>query len=297
MIPGYGKVYAIGHPKIQSLLDGKVYVEEKIDGSQFSIMYKNGTLRARSRNQEIDINNPDNLFKEAVKVAKQRSMFLKDGWVYRCEYLKKPKHNVLKYDRIPHHHLIIFDIMKDEENYLLYNEKKREADRIGLEVVPLLYTGEIQNKEQLLSFLETDSILGGTKVEGIVVKNYNQFHEDTAKLMTGKLVSEKFKEKHKQADVGKHSYRNIIEDMVALFNREAIWQKAVQHLREDGLLENDPRDIGNLMKYVNMDIDTEYKEEIMWGLYKHFSKQIKKGITKGLAEWYKEQLVEKQFNK
>ena len=73
-VPSYSKVYAFGHREIRDILDGYVEVEEKVDGSQFSMMKVDGKLYCRSRGKQIDIDSPDNLFIEAVETAKNTMM-------------------------------------------------------------------------------------------------------------------------------------------------------------------------------------------------------------------------------
>ncbi len=66
-------------------------------------------------------------------------------------------------------------------------------------------------------------------------------------------------------------------------------------MREAGQLEGTPRDIGKLFKEVPEDIKKECKEDIKEILWGHFWKDISRGITAGLAEWYKNKLVENEF--
>jgi ATP-dependent RNA circularization protein (DNA/RNA ligase family) len=132
----YPSIFTLGHRAIKDIFLDSVIVEEKVDGSQISFGKFDGVLRIKSKGKELDINHPEKLFSIAVDIIK--TLDLQDGWTYRGEYLKSPKHNALFYDRVPKNHIIIFDINIDEENYLPYLEKVREADRIGLEVVPLL---------------------------------------------------------------------------------------------------------------------------------------------------------------
>ena len=35
LIPGYGKIYALGHRRIREIFDGPVHIEEKIAEEQF----------------------------------------------------------------------------------------------------------------------------------------------------------------------------------------------------------------------------------------------------------------------
>lgn len=289
----YPKVWALGHAAIKELFLDDVLVEEKVDGSQISFGRFDGELKIRSKGQELVVDYPEKMFALGVGVIKK--LDLKDGWTYRGEYLQKPKHNVLAYFRVPKQHIILYDINTGEEDYVSYDEKAQEAERIGLEVVPLLHHGKIFAADELTEFLETVSILGGTPIEGMVIKNYARFTPDK-KAMMGKYVSERFKERHandwKRANpTGKDVAQGIIESL----RTEARWGKAVQHIKEDGLHEGSPRDIGNLMKALHQDIEDEETDYIKDTLYSHYIKQIKRGVAGGLPEWYKEKLMKSQF--
>ena len=289
----YPKIYALGHRAIAELFNDDVLVEEKIDGSQFSFGVFEDGFRCRSKGAQINPEVPEQMFQEAVEVAK--SLPLTTGWTYRAEYLKKPKHNTLVYDRIPEKHLIIFDINTGEEEYLSYEQKSDEAKRIGLEVVPVLHRGRVDSPAALLAFLERSSILGGQKVEGIVIKNYHRFGLDKKALM-GKYVSEAFKEVHGgEWRENNPTNRDVIDRLILAYKTPARWQKAVQHLAERGQLTDSPKDIGSLIKEVQTDVHEECAEEIKRVLYEHAFAHIRRGIVGGLPEWYKEELMKKQF--
>lgn len=291
----YPKVYNIGHPAIVDLLADDVIVEEKIDGSQFSFGIFGGDIKVKSKSNEMIVDAPEKMFQRAVDTVLAIAPMLHDGWTYRAEYLQKPKHNVLAYDRIPNNHLILFDVNTDEEAYLCYDEKYAESERLGLECVPLLKFGTLNAIEQMTELLETVSVLGGQKVEGVVIKNYQRFGRD-GKVLMGKHVSEAFREVHKKDWKLSNPGRN---DVVAVlqnkYRTEARWNKAVQHLRERGELENDPRDIGKLMKECQLDTMNECAEEIRDALFRWAWPQIGRAITRGLPEWYKNSLMERQF--
>lgn len=291
----FPSIYNLGHAALGSLLDGEVLVEEKVDGSQFSFGRFGDTLRVRSKGKEIFLDAPEKMFLKAIEYVQSIQHLLHDGWTYRAEYLNKPKHNSLAYDRIPANFLILFDVNTSPETYLSYEDKKIEAARIGLEVVPVFFKGTLNSYEQFQSFLETKSILGGQKIEGVVVKNYAQFGRDK-KVLMGKFVSEHFKEVHqgdwKECNPGQN---DIITQLIKQYRTPARWQKAVQHLTEAGALEGTPKDIGVLMKEVSQDILKECGEEIMDILKKGEWPKVHRGCVAGLPEWYKEQLAKKQF--
>lgn len=298
----YPKVHAIGHAAVRDLFLEDVTVEEKVDGSQFSFgrfISKEGEpyLRCKSKGVELTVEAPDNMFKPGVEVCKELFPLLHEGWAYRGEYLAKPKHNTICYDRIPAKHIIIFDINNGQESYLSYEEKAAEALRLGLEIVPRVHVGKVESAEFFRSFLERVSILGGQKVEGVVAKNYKRFGLDGKALM-GKFVSEAFKEVHgadwKERNPGKG---DIIALLIGKYRTPARWAKAVQHLKEAGQIESSPRDIGKLIPSTGKDIMEECGEEIKEALFKWAWPDIQRGVISGLPEWYKDELLKAQFEK
>lgn len=291
----YPKVWGLGHANIGELFFDDVIVEEKLDGSQFSFCMLNGELLCRSRGKQLILDAPEKMFIAAIDVVKGLRDKLHDGWTYRAEYLMSPKHNVLCYERIPANHLIIFDINTGYEHYLPYQEKKEEAERLGLECVPLLYEGKVKSADDLVKFLELDSILGKCKIEGVVCKNYKRFGRD-GKALLGKHVSEKFKEKHnKDWKIANPSGKDIVQSIGQDLRTDARWEKAIQHLREAGQIENSPKDIGPLMKEIHLDLEGECGDEIKEKLYKWSLPKVKRIVAAGFPEWYKDKLMKSQF--
>lgn len=284
----YPTVLALGHRFIQDILLGETIAEEKVDGSQISFGVLDGVLLMRSHGAELILDVPG-MFDVAVEqIGLLESLLLPDH-IYRGEYLKKPKHNVLSYARTPEKNVVIFDIEDPDGNPFDHTSKWKEAKRIGLETVPLLAVN-VKGKEQILSLLNMDSFLGNTKIEGVVIKNYGKLVEGS-KYMVGKFVSEKFKEK--MGDKVKMDKQNddILSTIVKSLKTEARYNKAIQHLRESGNLLEAPQDIGNLLKELHQDIEMEEAEFIKEALYKHYIKRIKGGVCAGFPEWYKEELL------
>lgn len=294
-IGSYPSIYAVGHKAILDIFADDVLIEEKVDGSQFSFMVEDGELFCRSKGTQLVVDAPEKMFARAVETVKELQPLLVDGWVYRCEYLQKPKHNTLVYGRVPEKHLILFDVMTGPEDYLSPAEKAAEGARLGLEVVPVIFQGRVTGMDMFNGFLERESILGGCNIEGVVVKNYALFTREK-KIALAKYVSEKFKEKHtKEWGKSNPSSGDIVQLLIATYRNENRWEKAVQHIRDNGGLEHSPRDIGSLIKEVPADILKECEDEIKDKLFKHFWPKIRRGITAGLPEWYKQRLAESAF--
>ncbi len=291
----YPKVYAIGHRAVADLFQGPVLVEEKVDGSQFSFGTENGQLKLRSKGAEMYVDNPEKMFSLGIAAVQELAPILHDGWTYRAEYLHKPKHNCMKYERVPVHNVVLFDVNTGDEVYLTREEKEEEAARIGLEIVPVLYQGLVDSPETLYGLLKRDSILGGGKIEGIVVKNYNQFGVDK-KVLMGKFVTEEFKETHsKEWKADNPNVGDVVDRIVATLRSEVRWNKSIARMKEAGKLENAPQDIGILLKEIQSDIRAEELDFIQGKLLEYALPRILRASTGGFPEYYKKLLLESAF--
>lgn len=299
MIHAFPKIFTVGQTYITKLFEGDVEITEKIDGSQFVFGNINGTLYARSKGAEQQLNAPDKMFKIATDYI--QGLTLPDGVVFFCEYLQKPKHNTLCYERVPKNNLILFGVCKWPDTFVSDYETLTDfANDLGIETVPLIFKGQVDNAESLLALLERSSVLGKTNIEGLVVKNYSQpflLGGQPIPIMAGKLVSEKFKETHREKWGKENTSKGKWETFKESFRTDARWEKAIQHLQEKGLLQNAPQDIGNLIKEVKTDIENEEIDDIKAFLWREFGDDILRKAVAGLPQWYKERLVQNQFGK
>lgn len=290
-----GKIFNLGHGAVKDIFQDIVIIEEKIDGSYWSFGLFDGELKMRSKGVEFsDSQLPDKMFAKAVETVNSIKDTLTSGYTYRAEFLSKAKHNTLAYNRPPLHNLIIFDILTGPECYLSYEQKVLESARLGLECVPKLYEGFVTKQEELIGLLEHVSILGGQKIEGFVVKNYNRFGID-GKALFAKHVSEQFKEIHQGDWKDRNPGQNdIITRIVNQLKTPARYHKGIQHMRENGVLQNSPKDIGPLIKEVQSDILIECTEFIKEELFKWSKDQIMRGVTNPIPSFYKELLLQSQ---
>lgn len=299
----YPKVWSVGHRAVAGLFDAPVVVQEKVDGSQISFAKFNDRLYVRSKGAMLvdgarSVENlvVDGMFQDGVRAIAQRFLAMREGVVYRGEYLRKPKHNTLAYERVPQGHIVLFDAQDGNGNWATHDELIDEAQELELDFIPLLLVDVIADLGELLALLERDSFLGGQKVEGVVVKRHD--------LLTpfgdpafAKYVSEAFKEKHsKDWKARNPNKRDVIENIIMMYGTQARWRKAVQHLEERGHLQREPRDIGALMKECTTDFEEECADEIRDLLWNHFRKDILRGVVRGLPEWYKADLAADAFD-
>ena len=301
-IPHYTKVLTLGSSYTENALVGDVIIQEKVDGSQFRFgINEDGELLFASKGANLvpyfnegEMTNVQKMFVPAVKyllsIQDKFKEFKPDTYFFG-ETLEKPKHNVLKYEKVPTNHIVLFDVL-EQGKWVTAGRLNGIAIWLGIDTIPELYRGTA-DVDKIKELLTANSYLGNETVEGVVIKNYNQtilLGGNVFPLFT-KYVREAFKERHDVEWKIKRP-KDAIADYIQGFNNEARWQKAIIHLKEKGELEQSPRDIGKLIKTVQQDIIEEESENIKNYLYKKFVDDIKRVSTKGLPEWYKQKLLE-----
>lgn len=302
-IHSFPKIFTVGSDYIPDLFRGEVEITEKMDGSQFGFGHsEEGKVVLRSKGQQLypEAGVPS-MFEKGVEFVLDNQVKIlerlpKNSFFYG-EYFAKPKQNILAYDRTPKHNIMIFGMTLGGSYIKDYAQIKEWAEKFDLETVPLLFRGPISSLDELQQFMDTDSVLGGQKLEGIVIKNYvaKTLIGNLVMPSFGKLVRADFKERHSRE--WKHTFgkKARIDTFMDSFRTEARWQKAIQHLQEQGRLKHEPADIGILMKEINIDLISEERKNIEKELYEIHIDDIRRKACAGFPEWYKDQLVKRTF--
>lgn len=294
----FPKIFAIGTDYIKDIFSEEVEITEKVDGSQFGFGKQDGEIITRSKGKVQYQGAVDQMFQTAVDYVHSIADRIPDNTFFYAEYLQSPHHNSLTYKRVPKNNLILFGVCDATDKFVSsYDELKVWADKLDIEVVPLLFKGKVTDLEMFKQLIDVESVLGGAKVEGVVVKNYERqflLGGQPMPLMAGKYVSEAFKEVHR--GWGKeHTNKGGWELFKMGYRTEPRWDKAIQHLRESGELTNTPKDIPLVMKEVQRDIEEEEGETIRMWLWKHQGNELLRLAVSGLPEYYKNKLLERGF--
>lgn len=291
-LSAFPKIYALGTRYVQTIFDGPVEITEKIDGSQFTFGKIDGELQCRSKGTIQHIHSPDKMFNKACEYVLSIQDSIPDNMAFYCEYVSKPKHNVITYDNPPESTLVLFGVANARRDTFYPSQIGSWAVTLGISTIPVIWQGE-SSPEHVLSLMDRKSSFGDVNIEGLVVKAYkdhmlaNEIHP----IMVGKMVSEKFKEVHRKTWGGERTSKGTWDTFSDSYRNENRWMKAVQHLRENGELAGEPKDIGFLIKEVKEDIESECKDEIMEFLWKTYGQGLLRKSVSGLPEWYKEQLL------
>jgi hypothetical protein len=296
----FPKILHIGDRMISDLFDGPVEITEKVDGSQLGFGKVDGELFVRSKGKEQDMEDPDMMFTKAVEYIKTIEDLIPDNHTFYGEWLQKPKHNTLAYDRTPKNGIALFGVYDAvTHEHFGMDIIKNWSEKFDVDCVPLIYSGVCSPEFVLGLVKERVSYLGGQKIEGVVVKAYKPWmfmDQIPLSVMAGKYVTEEFKEVHVKNWKKENTGKGKLEVAISQYKSLARWNKAIQHLRDDGTLLGNPKDIGPLIKEVRVDLETEEKEHIKDQLWEIYKNEFLSSSTDGLPQYYKEQLVKGEIN-
>ena len=298
MIPGYPKVYRADTVDANPFYeyDGRVVIQEKLDGSQFSFsMGADSSVSYRSKRKAFNKDNANDLFQPAVSWIEQNKSLLDVGTVYRGEALARPRHNHLTYKNPP------------AEGFVLFGTDGDRGFNVRLPFVDTYYSGfpegntKAERYEWLESFLGRESMLGGCRAEGVVVKSLDSEnpmrHEKSGDELFVKLVRPDFQESNK---IGKNmkvkfDQDDILAQIGGSFATDARFMKAVSRLEEEGELSFTNSDIGKLLKELNLDFEEENAEQCKQLLWNWGRKAILRNSNHEFAKWYQSYLKERMF--
>lgn len=303
----YPKILSLGHDLVADIFNNPVEISEKIDGSQCRIHLTEDITACGSKNTGIADMNMFGIAHEQTQRIWNEKVWMTFGndVTLFTEFLNKEKHNVLVYDRVPLNNLYLFGAIIDDR-HLQTEELIKLANELQIEP-PNILASEIKigDQEELKSYLTFDSVLGGTILEGVVIKGYHDTYPPLLAStqaffsypLASKLVRDDFKERLHKEWGGKKKKELPINKVTAEFFTEARFHKSVQHLDDEDKIEYEMKDLKVLIPEFYDDLLDEEKDEIakvaLEGFWAHLRKKSDAFVVK---EW-KKYLLEKQFNK
>lgn len=176
--------------EVKILLDGHTVFEEKVDGGVVGIAW-NGDMHLAIGKHSM-INYADNSKKfyglnSWIYTNYEKIQKIPLGWVVYGEWLRA-RHNIF-YDKIPDF-FVAFDVW-DGHRYLELQSRSDMLHRLGFAEVPLIYSGDNLDIEDVLCISDGLSISNKSRFssseifEGVVIKNYD-------KQFYGKYVRREF---------------------------------------------------------------------------------------------------------
>jgi hypothetical protein len=210
--------------------DGDVIIQAKIDGSQCTVVLRDGTLHFYNKGSQIKGNK---VFQNTVLSLSNKPHLFKQGYTYHGESVCHTQHNIAKYARTPNYFWIVYEIIRDDGYALNQQEMEQLLEGTGIEIVDLLYSGPCNQAviEDIMA-RQPETVLGGGPdgFEGIVVKRL-----DITPFYRRKIVSPQFREERADADTGATGAASELENIAKIgqtYDVPARIRKGEQRLRE-----------------------------------------------------------------
>lgn len=273
--------------EVMGLLDGDVYVQPKIDGTNTSVWYADGVLHFGKRSQEMGDGDDNRGVKEKYLKDERYINLLKEhpNWTLYGEWLVP--HTIKTYSATAWKILYIFDVAEcdDDGNFkrwIPYDEYSPVLNGYNIEHIPVIATLTNATIDELKEIASTVNFCmeGDSVGEGIVVKRYD-YVNPYGRTVWGKIVNSEFKVKSRSICKGDE---NIIEQKIVddMLTPEFIL-KEIAKIKEEELPYNKmiPKAIG-VIPYVFiseeiMTIIKKYKKPIIDfnKLYKLIQQRVK----------------------
>ena len=198
----YQHVERLGVYEVEGLLDGKVYAQPKLDGTNSSVYLNDlGELSFGGRKRELTLHNDNREFAHTMMEHKDLFMSIltkhKD-WTIFGEWLVQ---HVVKYESEAYYHFYVFDVYDNtKQKYLPYEEYIDEIKQAKLHYVPvvkILDHPDFETITKIAPELTKYNTFEGNVGEGIVLKRYD-FVNKLGDTVWGKYVLSDFKKNHRR---------------------------------------------------------------------------------------------------
>lgn len=221
-----------------------ITVQEKVDGSNFSIRYdeETDTVKSFSRKRELDaLNNLRGAWEWSQKLDKNRvKEVLGNNLCLFGEWLVK---HTVPYPDDKYNDAYFYDVYDLQNERYLFQDKVREiVDKLELNYVPVFFEGTFTSWDEVKQFVGQTS-MGGEFGEGIVVKNWIKLNNpNTRTPFYTKIVCEQFcetkahKESSKTTNFEAMAERQRLTEIVETVVTEARVRKLLHKMVDDGLI-------------------------------------------------------------
>lgn len=239
----YQHIERLGTSEVEGILEGKVYLFYKIDGTNSCIfLKKENTLGFGSRKREISLENDNGGFVYAIESDKELYNAILNylskypNYIIYGEWLIP--HTIKRYKADAWRKIYVFDVYDIENRrYLPYEEYNNELEKLKINCIPpidILYKPNVNNIKDLLQKTGEYLINEGLG-EGIVIKNYD-FKNVYGRTIWAKLLTEDFNQKKKELKTTNFENKEVIEyKIIKKFVTPEFIQKEFEKFKEDSV--------------------------------------------------------------
>ncbi len=234
--------------RIEKLLEEKIEITEKLDGSRFLAQAQEGGTLSFYKRKDMSISKIDRTLSKYYEKAilhfenfpPEKVIQLPEGWRFGMEYFPNLRPVTIAYDRLPLNNLVLTDIkVKDprDKTIDIITDKKtldRWADILEVERPPVIFEGLLDDKQKrrILDFLNTPY---GNLVKRFKTENFTHF----ILSMLNPQLKTSFLHNNTDKDIDGLIFKFGGKESFRVSNPEVVFQKTAKR-------EDKPSDIYNL---------------------------------------------------
>lgn len=228
----YMHIERLGTSATNTILNGKVYVFSKIDGTSGRVAKDDGELVFGSRKNILETSDNQGFKSMLLTYHKDKlnAIFNKHDIVLYGEFLKP--HTIRYYKEDSWNKFYIYDVWNNRTNkWMNYDDYKIILDGFGFDYIPAIDVFEEFTTETMnyclnnANFLLPEEKFGGG--EGIVLKNY-EYVNKYGRVIWAKIVTSEFKDKAGHTGKVTKEIKNLISE-----------HKFVDSIFRDGVVEKE----------------------------------------------------------
>lgn len=237
MFERYQHLERFGTTETQGIEFGTCYVFPKLDGTNASVWFEGGQIKAGSRNRELSLEKDNAGFYEwAINNQNLKNFFDKYPELRLYGEWLVP-HSLKTYRDDAWRRFYVFDVMNGEE-YLPYEKYNLLLAHFEIDYIPAFYIAKNASYDQFAKAMQANTFMikdGEGVGEGIVIKNYdyvNKYGRNT----WAKIVTSEFKEKHikEMGAMPIKGEKMIEEEIVDKYVTIALCEKELAKLEQEG---------------------------------------------------------------
>ena len=228
MFRKYDHLERLGHDEVSDILFGDVWIYPKLDGTNSSVWFQDGEVKAGSRNRVLSLDNDNagfNLFVESNKELFSKIFNEYPHWTIYSEWLVP--HSLKNYRDEAWRRNWIFDVFdRTKQSYVSYDEYSKILESFNLDIIPPLCKIANPSASQVSDWLERNTFLIQDNAglgEGITIKNY-QYKNQFGRQTWAKLVRSEFRDLNRKVfgHPELEGERQVEADFVNQFCTEAL---------------------------------------------------------------------------
>ena len=266
----YMHLERFGTSEVEGIEIGTTYVFPKLDGTNASVWFEDGQIKAGSRNRELSFDNDNAGFYKWTQQSKELIKFFELFPNKRLFGEWLVPHSLKTYREDAWRRFYVFDVCDDLGVMVTYDAYRGALRDLELDYISPIAIFENGNYSKFVEQLDKNVFMvkdGEGVGEGVVIKNYD-FVNKYGRTTFAKIVTSEFKELHTKEMGASTTILSMIEESIA---KKYVTQALVDKVTAKIELDNNGLSSKNIPQLLNT-VYYDIIREDMWSILKDFKK-------------------------